>query len=197
MNGWLRISKGIDGLTEFVGRQVGWLVLIAVLVSAGNAVVRKAFNISSNALLEVQWYFFAGSFLLAAGYTLLRQEHVKIDVVLGRFKRRTQVAVEIFGLLAFLLPFSAVVIVLAWPLLASAHQSGEVSSNAGGLLRWPVYALVPAGFALLTLQAASELIKRVAFLRRLAPDPAIKPAGKTAEEDLAELIRARAEGVRA
>lgn len=197
MNGWLRISKGIDGLTEFVGRQVGWLVLVAVLVSAGNAVVRKAFNFSSNALLEVQWYLFAGSFLLAAGYTLLRQEHVKIDVVLGRFKRRTQVAVEIFGLLAFLLPFVAVVIVLAWPLLASAYQSGEVSSNAGGLIRWPVYALVPAGFALLALQAASELIKRVAFLRRLAPDPAIKPAGKTAEEELAELIRARAEGARA
>jgi TRAP-type mannitol/chloroaromatic compound transport system permease small subunit len=190
----LQLSRRIDALTELVGRWTSWLVLAAVLISAGNAIVRKAFNNSSNAYLEIQWYLFAGIFLLGAGYTLLRQEHVKIDVILGRFSRRTQIKVEIFGILAFLLPLVAVVINLSMPVVLRAYTSGEMSSNAGGLIRWPVYALLPLGFTLLGIQGLSELIKRVGFLQGRADDPAKKLSAKSAEEELAEAIRAQAEG---
>ena len=186
----LGLSRLIDKLNEFVGRHVSWLVLAAVVVSAVNAVVRKAFNTSSNAFLEVQWYFFAGIFLLGAGYTMLRQEHVRIDVILSRFARPTQVKVEIFGILVFLFPLVWTVITLVTPLVIQAIQSGEMSSNAGGLIRWPVYALVPAGFALLGLQGISELIKRLAFLEGLCDDPGEKKHDKSAEEELAEAILA-------
>ena len=195
MSALLQLSKLIDRLNEFVGRNVAWLVLAAVLISAINAAVRKAFNTSSNAFLEIQWYLFAGVFLLAAGYTMLRQEHVKIDVILGRFSKRTQIKVEIFGIVAFLFPFVLAVIGLVWPLVVQAYVSGEMSSNAGGLIRWPVYALVPAGFALLGLQGVSELIKRVGFLMGLCEDPTKKKQAKTAEEELAEAILA-AEGAK-
>ena len=164
MTSLLQLSRLIDRLNEFVGRHLAWLVLAAVLISAVNAVVRKAFNYSSNGFLEIQWYLFATVFLLAAGYTMLRQEHVKIDVILHRFSRRTQIKVEIFGIVAFLFPFVFAVIDLVWPLVVRAYVTGEMSSNAGGLIRWPVFAMVPAGFALLGLQGVSELIKRVAFL---------------------------------
>jgi TRAP-type mannitol/chloroaromatic compound transport system permease small subunit len=189
----LKLSGWIDRLSEWIGRWVAWLVLAAVLISALNASVRKGFNVSSNAYLEIQWYLFAAVFLLAAGYTLLRQEHVKIDVILGRFSRRTQVKVEIFGLLAFVLPFVWRVVSEVMPLVLQAIGSGEMSENAGGLVRWPVYALVPLGFSLLGVQALSEVIKRVAFLRGEGPDPGVKVKAKTAEEELAEAIRARAE----
>jgi TRAP-type mannitol/chloroaromatic compound transport system permease small subunit len=190
----LQLSRLIDRLSEFVGRWVAWLVLAAVLISAINASVRKAFGTSSNAFLEIQWYLFAAVFLLAAGYTLLRQEHVKIDVVLGHFSKRTQIKVEIFGIVCFLLPFVFAMISLVWPLVVKAYVTGEMSQNAGGLIRWPVFALVPAGFALLGLQGLSELIKRFAFLKGLIDDPTKKKQEKTAEEELAEAIRAREEG---
>jgi TRAP-type mannitol/chloroaromatic compound transport system permease small subunit len=169
-------------------------VLAAVFVSALNAVVRKVFNTSSNAYLEIQWYFFAAMFLLAAGYTLLRQEHVRIDVVLSRFTKRTQIKIEIVGIVAFLFPVVLTVITLVWPLVIKAMVSGEMSSNAGGLIRWPIYAMVPLGFGLLGLQGLSELIKRFAFLQGLIDDPTKKKQVKTAEEELAEVIRAQAEG---
>lgn len=193
MSSLLNLSRAIDRLSEFVGRWLSWLVLAAVLISAANAIVRKAFDMSSNAFLEIQWYLFAAVFLLAAGYTMLRQEHVRIDVILSRFSRRTQVKVEIFGLLFFVLPFVFAVIDLVWPVLRQAYVSGEVSSNAGGLIRWPVFALVPIGFGLLGLQALSEVIKRVAFLQGKAEDPAKKLQGRSAEEELAEEIRRLAE----
>lgn len=196
MSPLLNLSRAIDRMSEFVGRWLSWLVLAAVLISAANAIVRKAFDTSSNAFLEIQWYLFAAVFLLAAGYTMLRQEHVRIDVVLSRFSRRTQVKVEIFGLLAFVLPFVFAVIDLVLPVLRQAYISGEVSSNAGGLIRWPVFALVPIGFALLGLQALSEVIKRVAFLQGKADDPAKKLHGRSAEEELAEEIRRQAEGAK-
>ena len=196
MSTLLQLSRWIDKLSEFVGRWVAWLVLAAVLISAGNAVTRKAFNMSSNAFLEIQWYLFAAVFLLASGYTLMRQEHVKIDVVLHRFSRRTQIKIEIFGIVAFLFPFVFAVIDLVWPLVVKAYISGEMSSNAGGLIRWPVFALVPAGFALLGLQGVSELIKRLAFLKGLIGDPGKKKQEKTAEEELAEAIRAQAEAAK-
>lgn len=193
MTPFLKLSGSIDRLSEWVGRWVSWLVLAAVLISALNAIVRKAFNSSSNAYLEIQWYLFAAVFLLAAGYTMLRQEHVKIDVVLGHFSKRTQIKVEIFGILAFLFPFCWAVVKLSMPLVIQAYNSGEMSSNAGGLIRWPVYALLPAGFVLLSLQGVSELIKRVAFLQGLIEDPTQKKQEKTPEEELAEAIRAQAE----
>ena len=189
----LNLSRLIDRLNEQVGRWVSWLVLAAVLISALNACARKAFSLSSNAFLEVQWYLFATIFLLASGYTLLRQEHVKIDVVLSRFTRRNQVKIEIFGFIVFLLPFVVTVVMLVWPLVVKAYVSGEMSSNAGGLIRWPVFALVPLGFGLLGLQTLSELIKRFAFLQGLAPDPGRKQQPMTPEDGLAEAIRLRAE----
>lgn len=196
MSGLLKLSRLIDQLNEFVGRWVSWLVLVAVLISALNAIVRKAFGTSSNAFLEIQWYLFAAVFLLAAGYTMLRGEHVRIDIILGRFSKRTQIKVEIFGIVAFLFPFVVVVIELVMPLVIRAYTSGEVSSNAGGLIRWSVFALVPLGFTLLGLQGVSELIKRVAFLQGRIPDPTIKKVAKTPEEELAEAIRLREEGAR-
>ncbi len=190
MSSLLNLSRLIDRLNEFVGRWVSWLVLAAVLISAINASVRKAFDTSSNAFLEIQWYLFAAVFLLASGYTMLRQEHVKIDVILHRFSRPTQVKVEIFGIVCFLFPFVFAVIDLVFPLVVRAYTSGEMSSNAGGLIRWPVFALVPLGFTLLGLQGISELIKRVAFLKGLIDDPGKKKQEKSAEEELAEAILA-------
>jgi TRAP-type mannitol/chloroaromatic compound transport system permease small subunit len=167
----LGLSRLIDRLNEAVGRAVSWLVLAAVLISAGNALVRKLSNNSSNAFLEIQWYLFAAVFLLAAGRTLLTQDHVRIDVLSSRFSARTQSWIEVFGLVAFLFPLVAVVITLSLPLVTRAFVSGEVSSNAGGLVRWPVLALMPLGFALLGLQGLSELIKRVGYLSGRLPAP--------------------------
>ena len=194
MSALLRISRLIDSLSEFVGRWVAWLILAAVLISAVNAVVRKLFNMSSNGFLEIQWYLFAAVFLLAAGYTMLRGEHVRIDVILGRFSKRTQIKIEAVCIVIFLFPFCINVITLVWPLVVKAYVTGEMSSNAGGLIRWPVFAMVPIGFALLLMQGVSELIKRIAFLQGLIDDPTKKKQGKTAEEELAEFVRAKAEG---
>ena len=190
----LQVSRWIDRFSEFVGRSVAWLILAAVLISAVNAVVRKLFNMSSNGLLEIQWYLFAAVFLLAAGYTLLRQEHVRIDVILGRFSKRTQITIEAVCIVVFLFPFCINVITLVWPLVVQAYVTGEMSSNAGGLIRWPVFAMVPVGFALLLIQGVSELIKRIAFLQGRIDDPTKKKQEKTAEEELADLIRAETEG---
>jgi len=193
MQALLRLSRAIDWVNERVGRTIIWFVLVAVLISAGNAVIRKVFDMSSNAWLEVQWYLFSAVFLLGAGYTLLRNEHVRIDVLLHRLPKRAQIMVDIFGLICFLLPAAILIGAEAWPLFTKAVGSGEMSENAGGLIRWPVYALVPAGFALLALQGVSELIKRIAFLQGLIEDPTRKKVERTAEEELAEAIRARAE----
>ena len=190
----LRLSALIDRLNEFVGRWVSWLILAAVLISAVNAIVRKLFNMSSNGFLEIQWYLFAAVFLLAAGYTMLRGEHVRIDVILGRFSKRTQIKVEAVCIVLFLFPFCINVITSVWPLVVKAYVTGEMSSNAGGLIRWPVFAMVPAGFTLLLIQGVSELIKRIAFLQGLIDDPTKKKQGKTAEEELAEFVRAKAGG---
>jgi TRAP-type mannitol/chloroaromatic compound transport system permease small subunit len=189
----LQLSRLIDRISEWIGRWLAWLVLIMVLISAANATYRKAFSNSSNAFLEIQWYQYAAVFLVGAGYTLLRQEHVRIDVILGRFTRRTQVKVEIFGIVAFLMPLVFSVVHEVWPLVVQAWHSGEMSENAGGLIRWPVYAMVPIGFTFLGLQGLSELIKRNGFLKGLCKDPGIKTQEKTAEEELAEVIRAREE----
>jgi TRAP-type mannitol/chloroaromatic compound transport system permease small subunit len=174
MNGLLMVSRAIDALNERVGRIVLWLVLAMVLVSAGNAVSRYLFNFSSNAFLEMQWYLFALVFLLCAGYTLLHNEHIRIDVVTSRFSARTRAWIDVFGTLVFLLPVSLYITWLSWPIFVNAWVSGEVSSNAGGLVRWPARLVIPVGFLLLSLQGLSELIKRIAFLRGRIPDPAEK-----------------------
>jgi len=184
----LSLSRLIDRFTSWVGRWLAWLVLAAVLISAINAAVRKLFNPSSNAYLEIQWYLFAAVFLLAAGYTLMRQEHVKIDVISGRFSKRTQIWIDIVGLVVFVLPLVYTVVRLSVPLVIRAYEMNEYSSNAGGLIRWPVFAVLPLGFLLLGIQAISELIKRVAFLRGLVPDPTQKGQAKSAEEELAEFL---------
>ena len=194
MQGLLRLSRLIDGLNERIGRSVYWLVLVAVLLSAGNALIRKMFNMSSNAFLELQWYFFSAIFLLCAGYTLLRNEHVRIDVITGRFSARTQTWIDILGTLFFLLPMALLFIWLSWPVFVRTFTHGEISTNAGGLLIWPARLLVPLGFGLLALQGISELVKRIAFLRGLIPDPVPRHDPLAAEKQLAEDIRKLAEG---
>jgi TRAP-type mannitol/chloroaromatic compound transport system permease small subunit len=185
---FLTLSRRIDQLSEWVGRWVAWLVLAAVLLSAGNAVMRKAINWSSNGLLEIQWYLFAAVFMLAAGYTMMRQEHVRIDVISGRFSKRTQIWIDIVGICVFLFPFIYMIIMLSMPLVINAFISKEMSSNTGGLIRWPVFALLPLGMLLLGMQGVSELIKRIAFLQGLIPDPTKKQGAKTPEEELAEFL---------
>ncbi len=174
MNLLLTISRAIDWLNERIGRLVLWLVLVMVLVSSANAMSRYLLNISSNAFLELQWYLFATVFLLCSGYTLLHNEHIRIDVVSSRLSTRTRMWIDIFGTVFFLLPMSLFIMWLSWPIFMNAWVSGEISSNAGGLIRWPARLLVPVGFFLLSLQGISELIKRIAFLRGLIPDPVEK-----------------------
>lgn len=188
MNGILKFSAGVDWLNERLGRGLKWLILAAVLISAGNAIVRKAFDMSSNALLEIQWYLFAAVFMLGAGFALLKNAHVRIDFISNHLSARTRNIIDIVGIVVFLLPLSYMIITLSWPLFVNAWNSGEMSQNAGGLIRWPVYALVPAGFILLGLQGLSELIKRIGFLMGLAVDPTQPVQTKTAEEELAEEI---------
>ncbi len=189
MKALLALSRAIDALNTHVGRSVYWLVLVAVLISAANAIVRKAFDMSSNAYLEVQWYLFSAIFLLCGGYTLLRNEHIRIDVIVGRFSRRVHAWIDVFGTLFFLMPLVALMLYESWPWFVRAWDSGEISSNAGGLILWPAKILVPAGFLLLGLQGVSEFIKRVAFLQGLIPDPGETEVKKSLEQELAEEIQ--------
>jgi len=174
----LKLSGLIDTLSEHVGRAIMWLILLAVLLSAGNAIVRKAFRMGSNALLDMQWYLFSGVFLLGAGYAFLKNVHVRIDFISSRLSARTRSWIDVVGILIFLAPLCWILIQMSWPLFVKAWQSGEMSQNAGGLIRWPVYLLLPAGMALLLLQSASEMIKRIAFLRGLIPDPLVHDPAK-------------------
>ena len=191
----LKFSRLIDKLNEHVGRTVYWLVLVAVLVSAANAIVRKLFNMSSNAFLELQWYLFSGIFLLCAGYALLHNAHVRVDVLTGRLspKAQAQAWIDIFGTVFFLLPMALIFIYLSWPVFVRTYTHNEISTNAGGLLIWPARLIVPVGFALLALQGISELIKRVGFVMGAAPDPVERHGGHAAEKELVEQIKKIAE----
>jgi TRAP-type mannitol/chloroaromatic compound transport system permease small subunit len=193
MRALLKLSRAIDWLNTQVGKYVIWLILASTVISALNAVARKAFDIGSNAFLEVQWYLFATSFLLASAYTLLNGEHVKIDVIASRLSKRGQIWIDIIGFTAFLTPVCLAILYFGIPFFLNGLRSGEMSSNSGGLIRWPVYLMMPLGFGLLLLQGWSELIKRVAFLKGLIEDPTLKKVEKTAEEELAEAIRLLAE----
>ena len=170
----LRLSRAIDAVNERVGRTVYWLILVVVLVSAGNAIVRYTFDTSSNAWLELQWYMFSAIFVLCAGYTLQRNEHIRIDILISRYPKRVQIWVDILGGLFCLLPMTIMIMVLSWPIFVDSDMRHEVSPNAGGLLRWPFKLIVPVGFFLLALQGISEIIKRIGYLMGRAPDPAEK-----------------------
>jgi TRAP-type mannitol/chloroaromatic compound transport system permease small subunit len=185
----LGLSRAIDSLNEHVGRLTYWLILAAVLISAGNAVVRYTVNMSSNAWLEIQWYLFSFVFLFCAGYTLLHNQHVRIDVISGQLSGRARAWIDIFGTIFFLMPMAIAIMWLSWPVFLDAYRSNEVSTNAGGLTVWPGRLMLPVGFFLLILQGLSELIKRIAFLRGMIPDPTEKDEGPTAEELLAEELR--------
>ncbi len=170
LGGLMKVSAGIDAVNDRIGRTANWLILLAVLVSAGNAAFRYLAGDSSNAWLELQWYLFSAVFLLCAGYTLLHHQHVKIDIVYLRLSRRTQLWIDIGGTVLFLLPMAFIVMWLSWPVFVDAFNSGEVSGNTGGLTLWWARLLVPVGFLLLLLQGVSELIKRIAILYGVLPD---------------------------
>ena len=189
MNALLKLSRLIDALTERIGKSIIWLILAMTIICTVNALVRYAINYSSNSLLEIQWYIFSGVFLLGAGYTLMKNEHVRIDLVLNQFSKRGQAWIDIFGIVFFLMPMAIAIMWMSWPIFLLALSNNEHSSNAGGLVVWPARLLVPVGFFLLVLQGISELIKRFGFLLGLCPDPTEKLQTLTPEEELALAIK--------
>lgn len=187
MQALLLFSRGVDTVSGWVGKLAMWMIVITTLISAGNALVRKSFGITSNALLEVQWYLFAAVFMLGAGYCFMKNAHVRIDFVSSRLSPKTRNWIDVVGIVVVLIPFCLLCIHLSWPFFYMAYTSGQMSDNAGGLIRWPVYAVIPAGFALLLLQALSELIKRIAFLAGKGPDSLAHDDGGEEEKLAAEL----------
>ena len=185
----LSLSRFIDALNEKIGHGVSWALVLAVLICSGNAMIRYAFNMSSNAWLEIQWYLFSAIFLLGSSYTLRRNEHVRIDVVVGRFSKRTQVWIDLFGFLIFMLPATLLILYYAIPYAWISIQSQEVSSNAGGLIVWPAKLLIPVSFFLLTLQGISELIKRIGYLMGKVAASEFEKQATTPEEEI-EAIKA-------
>jgi TRAP-type mannitol/chloroaromatic compound transport system permease small subunit len=160
----LALSRAIDALNERLSWIADWLVFLSCLISAGNAFSRYAFSISSNAWLEIQWYMFGTLVMLGASYTLRRNEHVRVDIVYSNLSTRRQIGIDIFGGVLFLLPATLILTYLSWPVFYNSWVEGEISGNAGGLIRWPIKIFLPLGFALLSLQGISELIKRIAML---------------------------------
>jgi len=190
MSFFLSLSKSIDALNERVGLSISWALLAAVLICAGNALVRYSLNISSNAWLEIQWYLFGAIFLLASSYTLKRNEHVRIDVIVGRFTKRTQAWIDVFGFLLFLLPTTLLILYFAVPFAMESIRSQEMSSNAGGLIVWPAKLLIPLGFLMLTLQGISELIKRIGFLLGQIDASAFEKQQTTPQEEIEAIAAA-------
>ena len=192
MDALLKLSARVDAFSNLIGKLIRWLVLGSVLISAGNAIIRKAFNISSNGFLEIQWYLFAGVFLLGSGFAFMRNVHVRIDFISGKLSKRTNTIIDILGIVVFIIPLCLIMVWLSWPLFTNALATGEMSQNAGGLIRWPAYLLMPLGFGLLFVQSLSELVKRIAFLKGLRDEPMSVEAGKSDEEILAEELAAQA-----
>lgn len=182
MKSLLRFSAAVDSTTAFIGRSVSWLILAAVFVSAGNAVIRKVFDASSNAWLELQWYLYGAVFLLAAAYTLQRNEHVRIDILTSGLAKKTRDWIDLLGHIFFLMPFCLLMVYLGWPFFMNSFQNNETSLNASGLTIWPAKGLILAGFILLTAQALSEIIKRIAVLQGRIVDPNV-------EEQLPPIVR--------
>ena len=193
MTALLRVSRIIDAITEGIGKIVMWLILGAVVISAGNAIMRKAFDIGSNAYLEIQWYLFSAVFLLGSGYVFLRNAHVRIDFISSKLSKRTNAIIDAAGMVVFLIPLCLILISLSWPVFERSWVSGEMSQNAGGLIRWPVQLLIPLGFSILLVQAFSELIKRIAFVMGVIPEPfSDDPGAKAAAADQAAALEAKA-----
>jgi TRAP-type mannitol/chloroaromatic compound transport system permease small subunit len=186
---FLAFSRFIDELNGKIAGAVSWALLAAVIICAGNALIRYALNTSSNAWLEIQWYLFAALFMLASAHTLKRDEHVRIDVITGHFSKRTQVWIDLVGYLVFLLPVCLVILYYAIPFALYSMRSGEMSSSAGGLIVWPAKLLVPLGFCLLILQGISEIIKRIAFLAGRIDGHEFEKHVTTPEEEI-EAIKA-------
>lgn len=182
---FLKISHIIDAANERIGRAMCWLVLLGVIISSTNAIVRYVFSMSSNAWLELQWYLFAAIVMLCAGYTLRHDEHIRIDIIFGGLRERTRIWLDILGTLLFLLPVCIVIGVLSWPPVVESYVRNETSGDAGGLIRWPVKLLIPAGFLLLAMQGISEIVKRIAFLKGAGPHPAQRPPGGRAQTSAA------------
>ena len=188
MQAFVALSRGIDRVTELIGKAVMWLILLAVLISAGNAIIRKTFNMSSNAWLEAQWYLFGAAFMGAAAYTLQQNEHIRIDIFYGTRSRRTQHLIDLFGHVFFLLPFVVLMSDMLIPYAYQAWSIGQISTNAGGLIIWPARAILAAGFVLLVAQALSEIIKKIAIMQGLIEDPhPFISAQEAAELEAAEL----------
>jgi TRAP-type mannitol/chloroaromatic compound transport system permease small subunit len=185
----IRLARGIDAVTAFVGKAVSWLILLAVLVSAGNAISRKAFDVASNAWLELQWYLFGAAYLLAAAYTLQQNEHIRIDILYNMYSRRRQNAVDLFGHIFFLMPFVLLMLAYFFPYVLLSYETGEVSTNAGGLIIWPGKLMLLLGFGLLALQGVSEIIKKIAIMRGLMPDEHQHVASHQSLDDIEELDR--------
>lgn len=183
----LSLSRFIDALNEKIGHAISWALLLAVIICTGNAVVRYLFNISSNGWLEIQWYLFGAIFLLATSYTLRRNEHVRIDVIVGRFSKRTQVWIDLLGFLLFLMPATLLILYYSTPYAWISIENQEVSSNAGGLIVWPAKLLIPVGFVFLALQGVSEIIKRIGYLKGLVPASAFEKQAATPEEEIAAI----------
>jgi TRAP-type mannitol/chloroaromatic compound transport system permease small subunit len=171
MAGLLALSRAIDRANEFIGKSVSWLILLAIFVGAGNAAIRKLFDVSSNGWLELQWYLFGAAFMLAAAYTLKQNEHIRIDIVYGLFSRRVQHWIDLLGHTLFLMPFVTLMVFYFVPYVSLSIRSGEMSTNAGGLIVWPAKAILLLGFFLLALQGISEIIKKIAIMRGLMDDP--------------------------
>ena len=171
MSGLIALARAIDRMNELIGKWVGWLILLSILISAGNAIIRKSFNMSSNAWLELQWYLFGAAFLLAAAYTLKQNEHIRIDIIYGLFSRRVQHWIDLFGHVFFLMPFVLLMIYYFVPYVSLSFRSQEVSTNAGGLIIWPAKSLLLIGFTLLGLQGISEIIKKIAVMAGVMEDP--------------------------
>lgn len=193
MTALLSLSRLIDKISTGVGKFTMWLILATTLISAGNAIVRKIFNVSSNGLLEIQWYLFAAVFMLGASYGFLKNSHVRIDFISSKLSHRARNWVDVVGILLVLIPFCLIIISLGWPFFMQALTSGEMSQNAGGLIRWPAYLLIPVGFALLLLQAVSELIKRIAFLTDKGPDVLNSEDTKSDEQKHLEELEVQAQ----
>jgi TRAP-type mannitol/chloroaromatic compound transport system permease small subunit len=189
VNALLAFSRTVDRINEALGKATIWLILIVVLISAGNAAFRYAFDWSSNGLLEIQWYMFSAIFLLCAGYVLNKNEHIRIDVIAGRLSPRAQNWIDVFGILVFLLPMVIMTMAMSWTVFMNAWVSGETSPNPGGLVRWPVRLLLPVGFFFLLLQGLSELVKRIAFLTGRGPNPLEAKKGAAVDEELVEIIK--------
>ena len=187
----LSLSRLIDKISTGVGKFTMWLILATTLISAGNALVRKFFNSSSNGLLEIQWYLFAAVFMLGAGYGFLKNSHVRIDFISSKLSHRARNWIDVLGIVLVLIPFCVITIALGWPFFTQAQASGEMSQNAGGLIRWPAYAMIPLGFALLMMQAVSELIKRIAFLTGNGPDVLSSEESKSDDQKKLEELEAQ------